>query len=255
MHEERLGQAAARLGIPLSLSAQVLPEFREYECCSTTVVNAYLRPVMQRYLEHLAAELRGAHLSVMRSNGGIMSAERAHAESVHTVLSGPAGGVVGAFHVARELGYRRAITFDMGGTSTDVSLCDEQPRTTTETTVAGCPVKVPVIDIHTVGAGGGSLAYLDRGGALRVGPASAGADPGPAFVDEFHRRHEQRYGYEDSARPTQVVNVRVRVTGPSGAAYEVVEEPVLPGDATDAKVDTLATYQDPPSWLNTAPQR
>jgi N-methylhydantoinase A len=179
-HEEALAQAAARLDIPISISSHVLPEFREYERCSTTVVNAYLRPVMQRYLQTLASELAGAHLSVMRSNGGIMSAERAHQEAVHTVLSGPAGGVVGAFHAAREVGYTRAITFDMGGTSTDVSLCDEQPRTTTETVVAGCPIKVPVIDIHTVGAGGGSLAYLDRGGALRVGPQSAGADPGPA---------------------------------------------------------------------------
>jgi N-methylhydantoinase A len=180
VHEEALLQAAARLGIPVSASHQVLPEFREYERCSTTVVNAYLRPVMQRYLRTLHAELSGARLSVMRSNGGIMSAERAHQEAVHTVLSGPAGGVVGAFRVARDVGYTRAITFDMGGTSTDVSLCDEQPRTTNETIVAGCPVKVPVIDIHTVGAGGGSLAYLDQGGALRVGPQSAGADPGPA---------------------------------------------------------------------------
>jgi N-methylhydantoinase A len=179
-HEEALAQAAARLDIPLSLSSHLLPEFREYERCSTTVVNAYLRPVMQRYLQTLASDLAGARLSVMRSNGGIMSADRAHQEAVHTVLSGPAGGVVGAFHVAREIGYTRAITFDMGGTSTDVSLCDEHPRTTTETVVAGCPIKVPVIDIHTVGAGGGSLAYLDRGGALRVGPQSAGADPGPA---------------------------------------------------------------------------
>lgn len=180
VHEAALLQAAVRLGIPVSVSHQVLPEFREYERCSTTVVNAYLRPVMQRYLRTLRAELAGARLSVMRSNGGIMSAERAHQEAVHTVLSGPAGGVVGAFRAARDVGYTRAITFDMGGTSTDVSLCDEHPRTTNETVVAGCPVKVPVLDIHTVGAGGGSLAYLDQGGALRVGPQSAGADPGPA---------------------------------------------------------------------------
>lgn len=178
-HEEVLTQAAATLGIPVSASHQILPEFREYERCSTTVVNAYLRPVMQRYLQTLAYELQGARLSVMRSNGGVMSAARAHQEAVHTVLSGPAGGVVGAFRVAREAGYTRAITFDMGGTSTDVSLCDDQPRTTNETVIAGCPVKVPVLDIHTVGAGGGSLAYLDPGGALRVGPQSAGADPGP----------------------------------------------------------------------------
>ena len=174
-----LRKAAQRLGIPVSASHQVLPEFREYERCSTTVVNAYLRPVMQRYLLSLSEALHGANLRVMRSNGGVMSAARAHQEAVHTVLSGPAGGVVGAFRSAREVGYSRVITFDMGGTSTDVSLCDEQPRTTTETIVAGCPVKVPVLDIHTVGAGGGSLATLDPGGALQVGPQSAGADPGP----------------------------------------------------------------------------
>ena len=180
VHEELLTRLAVHLGIPVSASHQILPEFREYERCSTTVVNAYLRPVMQRYLQTLATELQGARLRVMRSNGGVMSAARAHQEAVHTVLSGPAGGVVGAFRVARDAGYTRAITFDMGGTSTDVSLCDEQPRTTSETVVAGCPVKIPVLDIHTVGAGGGSLAYLDPGGALRVGPQSAGADPGPA---------------------------------------------------------------------------
>jgi N-methylhydantoinase A len=439
-HEERIRQAAEQLGIPVSLSSEILPEFREYERCSTTVVNAYLRPVMQRYLETLSGQVGGARLSVMRSNGGIMSAERAHEQAVHTVLSGPAGGVVGAFHCAREIGYTRAITFDMGGTSTDVSLCDEQPRTTTETTVAGCPVKVPVIDIHTVGAGGGSLAYLDRGGALRVGPQSAGADPGPAcygkgrditvtdanlylgrlhpdwflggqmrldvvraqhvvetfakhlqrppeaacqgilevananmegairvisverghdprefllisfggaggmhaadlarrlsmqevlvstnpgilsafgmlisdyiqeyaqtvrlpadvftpekaeetfrgleargreamlaegvapmdieitrfvdmcymgqsfelmvpfgpsFIDAFHRRHEQRYGYEDSSRPTQVVNVRVRVVGPSGAVYDSERELERPGDGRAAQIDTRRMF-------------
>jgi N-methylhydantoinase A len=439
-HEEALMHAAARLGIPLSASHQVLPEFREYERCSTTVVNAYLRPVMQRYLRTLSTELAGARLSVMRSNGGIMSAQRAHQEAVHTILSGPAGGVVGAFRIAQDAGYSRVITFDMGGTSTDVSLCNEQPRTTNETIVAGCPVKVPVIDIHTVGAGGGSLAYLDRGGALCVGPQSAGADPGPAcygtghdltvtdanlylgrlhaawflggqmrldvtrasevvlafarqlgcppeeacrgvvevananmegamrvisvergydprefvllsfggaggmhaadlarrlsmpevlipanpgilsafgmvisdyvqeyaqtvlvpaaeftseraaaafadleargrqamreegvapeeihinrfvdmsyigqsfelmvpfttaFVDEFHRRHEQRYGYEDSARPTQVVNVRMRVVGPSAAVYRAARTAEHRGDAHQAQVDSLRMF-------------
>ena len=442
VHEEALTRAAVRLGIPVSASHQILPEFREYERCSTTVVNAYLRPVMQRYLQTLATELQGARLSVMRSNGGVMSAARAHQEAVHTVLSGPAGGVVGAFRVAREAGYERAITFDMGGTSTDVALCDEQLRTTNETIVAGCPVKVPVLDIHTVGAGGGSLAYLDPGGALRVGPQSAGADPGPVcygkgtgvtvtdanlylgrlhprwflggqmpldvarakeavvgfahqvhmapeaacegilevvnanmegairvisverghdprefalvsfggaggmhaadlarrlsiltvlvpanpgilsafgmlitdyvqeyaqtvlmpataftperaavafgeleergrqamrdegvapqdvqisrfldmsyvgqsfelmvpyipnFIDEFHRRHDMRYGYEDSARPTQVVNVRMRVVGPSGTSYRSTREGEQGEEASAAQVDTIAMYSD-----------
>jgi N-methylhydantoinase A len=442
VHEDMLTRAATHLGIPVSASHQILPEFREYERCSTTVVNAYLRPVMQRYLQTLATELQGAHLSVMRSNGGVMSAARAHQEAVHTVLSGPAGGVVGAFHVARDAGYARAITFDMGGTSTDVALCDEQLRTTSETIIAGCPVKVPVLDIHTVGAGGGSLAYLDPGGALRVGPQSAGADPGPAcygkgtgvtvtdanlylgrlhprwflggqmqldvarareavtavasqtrmapeaacegilevvnanmegairvisverghdprefalvsfggaggmhaadlarrlsiptvlvpanpgilsafgmlitdyvqeyaqtvlvpateftaeraaiafrdleergrqamqdegvapqdvqlsrfldmsyvgqsfdllvpyipnFIDEFHRRHDMRYGYEDSARPTQIVNVRIRVVGPSGTSYRAPREREQGEDARAAQVDTIAMYID-----------
>ncbi len=442
VHEELLTRLAVHLGIPVSASHQILPEFREYERCSTTVVNAYLRPVMQRYLQTLATELQGARLSVMRSNGGVMSAARAHQEAVHTVLSGPAGGVVGAFRVARDAGYTRAITFDMGGTSTDVSLCDEQPRTTNETVVAGCPVKIPVLDIHTVGAGGGSLAYLDPGGALRVGPQSAGADPGPAcygkgtsltvtdanlylgrlhpdwflggqmqldvarardavtafahqvhmppeaacegilevvnanmegairvisverghdprefvlvsfggaggmhaadlarrlsipgvlvpanpgilsafgmlitnyvqeyahtvlipaieftperataafrdleergrqamrdegvapqdvqisrfldmcyvgqsfelvvpympnFIDEFHRRHDMRYGYEDSTRPTQVVNVRMRVVGPSGASYRTPSEGEQREEARAAQVDTMAMYVD-----------
>ncbi len=442
VHEELLTRLAVHLGIPVSASHQILPEFREYERCSTTVVNAYLRPVMQRYLQTLATELQGARLSVMRSNGGVMSAARAHQEAVHTVLSGPAGGVVGALRVARDAGYTRAITFDMGGTSTDVSLCDEQPRTTNETVVAGCPVKIPVLDIHTVGAGGGSLAYLDPGGALRVGPQSAGADPGPAcygkgtgltvtdanlylgrlhpdwflggqmqldvarardavtafahqvhmppeaacegilevvnanmegairvisverghdprefmlisfggaggmhaadlarrlsipgvlvpanpgilsafgmlitnyvqeyahtvlilateftperatavfrdleergrqamrdegvapqdvqisrfldmcyagqsfelvvpympnFIDEFHRRHDMRYGYEDSARPTQVVNVRMRVVGPSGTSYHTPSEGEQREEARAAQVDTMAMYVD-----------
>ena len=442
VHEELLTRLAVHLGIPVSASHQILPEFREYERCSTTVVNAYLRPVMQRYLQTLATELQGARLSVMRSNGGVMSAARAHQEAVHTVLSGPAGGVVGAFRVARDAGYTRAITFDMGGTSTDVSLCDEQPRTTNETVVAGCPVKIPVLDIHTVGAGGGSLAYLDPGGALRVGPQSAGADPGPAcygkgtsltvtdanlylgrlhpdwflggqmqldvarakdavtafahqvrmppeaacegilevvnanmegairvisverghdprefmlisfggaggmhaadlarrlsipgvlvpanpgilsafgmlitnyvqeyahtvlilateftperataafrdleergrqamrgegvapqdvqisrfldmcyvgqsfelvvpympnFIDEFHRRHDMRYGYEDSARPTQVVNVRMRVVGPSGTSYHTPSAGEQREEARAAQVDTMAMYVD-----------
>lgn len=441
-HEAVIAQAAEQLGLSVSASHQILPEFREYERCSTTVVNAYLRPVMQRYLQALTRALHGVHLSVMRSNGGVMSATRAHQEAVHTVLSGPAGGVVGAFQVARDAGYARAITFDMGGTSTDVSLCDEQPRTTSETIVAGCPVKVPVLDIHTVGAGGGSLASVDPGGALRVGPQSAGADPGPIcygkgrdltvtdanlylgrlhpggflggqmqldiartkdavegfarrlhmtpetvcqgivevvnanmegairvisvergydprefvlvsfggaggmhaadlarrlaipmvlvpanpgilsafgmlisdyvqeyaqtvlvpaaeftpayaeaafqaleargqhamreegvapqdvqisrfldmsyvgqsfelvvpytpmFVDAFHQRHERRYGYEDSARPTQIINVRIRVVGPAGTTYRPARASEQGGDARTAQVDTIPMYVD-----------
>jgi N-methylhydantoinase A len=175
------------LGVPISTSHQILPEFREYERTSTTVVNAYLQPVMQRYLENLeqrarqsAANVgRKAKVFVMQSSGGITSLRSAARQPVRTVLSGPAGGVVGAAAVARLSGFDRIITFDMGGTSTDVALVDGQVRTCSESEVAGLPVGVPMLDIHTVGAGGGSIARFDAAGALHVGPESAGADPGP----------------------------------------------------------------------------
>src|SRR5438067_3267065 len=141
---------------------------------------------MGRYIAGLAeranAEFRGAKLHVMQSSGGIISAATAAREPVRTVLSGPAGGVVGAFHVARLAGFDRIITFDMGGTSTDVSLVNATaggPRTTNESTISDLPISVPMLDIHTVGAGGGSLARFDSAGALHVGPQSAGADTGP----------------------------------------------------------------------------
>ncbi|HKD90965.1 MAG TPA: hydantoinase/oxoprolinase family protein, partial [Terriglobales bacterium] len=183
-HERTVAEALRELNVPLSLSHQILPEFREYERASTVVVNAYLAPGMGRYisgLEHrVNAEFRGATLHVMQSSGGIVSAATAAREPVRTVLSGPAGGVVGAFRVARLAGFERIIAFDMGGTSTDVSLVDAAgPRTTNEALVSDLPISVPMLDIHTVGAGGGSLARFDSGGALHVGPQSAGADPGP----------------------------------------------------------------------------
>ena len=168
---------------PLSLAHVVLPEFREYERASTVVVNAYLQPLMQRYLQNLGGRLgatRGkAAVFIMQSSGGITSLAAAAAEPVRTVLSGPAGGVVGAAAVAQRSGYQRIISFDMGGTSTDVALVERGPRASNEAEVAGLPVRVPMLDIHTVGAGGGSIARFDAGGALRVGPLSAGADPGP----------------------------------------------------------------------------
>jgi N-methylhydantoinase A len=200
------------LGVPLSISHQILPEFREYERTSTVVINAYLQPIMQRYLENLkrntshidagdppvrlrvaqrfsaaksnpkstrALAPEGARIFVMQSSGGITSLAAAAREPVRTVLSGPAGGVVGAAASARASGFHRIIAFDMGGTSTDVSLVEGAPATANDAQVAGLPVAVPMLDIHTVGAGGGSLARFDAGGALRVGPESAGADPGP----------------------------------------------------------------------------
>ncbi|MGB8579459.1 MAG: hydantoinase/oxoprolinase family protein [Candidatus Sulfotelmatobacter sp.] len=175
-----VAEALKPLGVPFSISHQILPEFREYERTSTVVINACLQPVMQRYLENLKTR-SGARskIFVMQSSGGITSLAAAAREPVRTVLSGPAGGVVGAAGSARASGFSRIIAFDMGGTSTDVSLVEGVPATANDAQVAGFPVAVPMLDIHTVGAGGGSLARFDAGGALRVGPESAGADPGP----------------------------------------------------------------------------
>jgi N-methylhydantoinase A len=189
-NERAVTQALGKLGLPFSVSHEILPEFREYERLSTVVVNAYLAPRLGTYLTGLTrafAEtgemprgLRPVHISVMQSSGGITTAERAGHEPVRTILSGPAGGVVATAWLAQKLGIRRAISFDMGGTSTDVSLIDGAPRTTRESSIGELPVAVPVLDVHSVGAGGGSLARFDGGGALRVGPESAGAVPGPA---------------------------------------------------------------------------
>jgi N-methylhydantoinase A len=178
-HERRVAAALAPTGLPLSVSSELVPEFREYERTSTTVVNAYVAPIMSRYLGRLSAEAGALRVSIMGSNGGALPVARARREPVHTVLSGPAGGVVGALTWARRAGHDRVISFDMGGTSTDVSLCPGRPLRTREFEIAGQPTAIPVIDIHTVGAGGGSLARVDAGGALRVGPQSAGAQPGP----------------------------------------------------------------------------
>ena len=177
---ERAAAAALRSeGVYLCSSHEVSPEFREYERSSTTFVNAYVGPLMEAYLGELA-RVRGYRVAIMQSNGGFLSAGDAARHPVRTVLSGPAGGVVGALETARRSGHRRVLGFDMGGTSTDVSLADGAPRETTEAMVDGLPIRVPMLDIHTVGAGGGSIARVDAGGLLRVGPESAGADPGPA---------------------------------------------------------------------------
>jgi len=176
-HEKSVARALESLGVPLSVSHEILPEYREFERTSTVAINAYLQPLLGAYLRKLSAP----RLRVMQSSGGSISAAAAAREPVRTILSGPAGGVVGALRAALAAGSPDIITFDMGGTSTDVSLCDGgRLRTTNEATVAGLPVAVPVLDIHTVGAGGGSIARVDAGGSLRVGPESAGASPGPA---------------------------------------------------------------------------
>jgi len=179
-HEEQIGAALRQAGLLASLSSEILPEFREYERASTTVINAYVSPVLDRYLGRLAEQLQGVDFRIMQSNGGSISAAQARREAVRSILSGPAGGAVGAFHVAQAAGFSQVLTFDMGGTSTDVALCDGGVRVTSEGEIGGLPVRIPLIDIHTVGAGGGSIAAVDLGGALRVGPQSAGADPGPA---------------------------------------------------------------------------
>jgi N-methylhydantoinase A len=191
-HEAALARALRREGMLVSVSHEILPEFREFERTATTVINAYLAPVMSAYLREtelqaknewnpkpLPGTSKGVRVRVMQSNGGTVSAQRAATEPVRTVLSGPAGGVMGAKFVAGLAGVKKIITFDMGGTSTDVALLTGDTRITTESRVAGLPVAVPMLEIHTVGAGGGSIARFDAGGSLRVGPQSAGADPGP----------------------------------------------------------------------------
>lgn len=178
-HEDQILQELESLGVPVSLSSRILPEYREYERTSTTVINAYLAPLMSQYLRRLQDRLAGCPVRVMQSNGGAVHATTAADAPVRTIVSGPAGGVVGAFHVAQIGGYPKIITFDMGGTSTDVSLCENGIKVTHESQVDGMPVGIPMMDIHTVGAGGGSIAAIDPGGALKVGPESAGADPGP----------------------------------------------------------------------------
>ncbi len=186
-HEKRIAEALEPLGIPVSVSHKILPEYREFERTSTVVINAYLAPRVSDYLGELTAGLSRklkrqdeTPLRIMQSSGGSISAEVAAHEPVRTILSGPAGGVVAAMRIAELAEIGDIVTFDMGGTSTDVALCKGEARTTNEAQIIGLPVAVPILDIHTVGAGGGSIAYVDEGGALRVGPESAGADPGPA---------------------------------------------------------------------------
>ena len=185
-HERRVGEALreALPGVHVSLSSEVLPEFREYERFSTTAADAYLGPKLAAYLKNLADKAEAAGLPaplIMQSSGGVVPVEDAANDAAGCVLSGPAGGVVGAAHVGSLGGYGDLLTFDMGGTSTDVApIIGGEAQTTTETVVAGVPIKLPMVDVHTVSAGGGSVAWADAGGALRVGPHSAGAEPGPA---------------------------------------------------------------------------
>lgn len=179
-NERTIHRALSRRKLMASVSSDILPEYREYERTTVTAVNAYLMPVMSRYLADLERKLGAAELRIMQSNEGYIAPAAAKKEPIRTALSGPAGGVVAGYHLGKAAGFRNIITFDMGGTSSDVSLIDGQIRRTNESMIGDFPVRLPMIDIHTVGAGGGSIADMDKGGSLRVGPQSAGADPGPA---------------------------------------------------------------------------
>ena len=235
-HERRAAALARERGFSVSASHEVLPQHREYERMSTTVANAYLAPVMSSYLSRLERSLSeqavdgGAiGLRIMQSNGGSLSAAGAGEQAVRTVLSGPAGGVAGAFAAAVAAGHEQAITFDMGGTSADVSLCPGRLLERTDLMIDGMPIRTPAVDLHTVGAGGGSIAWFDAGGALRVGPQSAGADPGPAAygrgetptVTDAHAvlgrlRPEQRLGGTIALDPARAERALRSVAEPFG---------------------------------------
>ncbi|MDQ7035326.1 MAG: hydantoinase/oxoprolinase family protein [Anaerolineae bacterium] len=183
-HEEQVRRRILERGLvenwQVVLSADVLPEFREYERASTIALEAYVRPTMARYITQLEDELPPkASLRIMKSDGGVMSAARVREQALDTALSGPAAGVIGAFHLSKLAGFDHIITFDMGGTSTDVALCPGQPQISSSSEIDGLPLRSRFLDIETIGAGGGSIARVDAGGALRVGPESAGAAPGP----------------------------------------------------------------------------
>jgi N-methylhydantoinase A len=177
--EARIAEALPA-GLFVSLSSQVLPEIREYERGMATWLNAWIGPKVAGYLQRLQAGLPDTAISVMQSSGDTVAASQAADQAVRMLLSGPAGGLVAARQVADLTGRARLLTFDMGGTSTDVALIDGEPRLTSEGRIGRYPVAVPMVDMHTIGAGGGSIAWVDAGGMLQVGPESAGASPGPA---------------------------------------------------------------------------
>jgi N-methylhydantoinase A len=213
-HERRVKELfRAQLTIPVLLSCEVLPEFREYERTSTTVMSAALVPIVSRYLQKLdeATQRLGIRREwrIMQSNAGIVSSKLAQANPITLVLSGPAGGVEGARFIGELAGFKNLITMDMGGTSCDISLiADGKPLITTEGEIAKRPLRLPMLDIHTIGAGGGSIAWIDSGGALRVGPQSAGADPGPACYG--------RGGTEPTVTDAQLVLGRLDPDSPLG---------------------------------------
>jgi N-methylhydantoinase A len=233
--------ARDRPGLYVSTSSDVLPELREYERFSTTVLNAYIGPLVGGYLQSLAGELRArghdGALLIVTSSGGVASPERAARFPVHTVLSGPAGGVAAAVHVGEQLGLRNIITYDMGGTSTDVCLIEDlEPPLTGEQMIAGYPNRTPQIEINSVGAGGGSVAWLDAGGILKVGPRSAGAVPGPACYG--------RGGTEPTVSDANLVLHRLR-PGARLAGEIALDEARATGviDALAARLGDLDRYR------------
>jgi len=177
---EKAIEAALPDGLFISRSSAVLPEFKEYERGMTTWLNAYIGPLVDGYLHQLAKGASYARITVMQSSGGTIAAEQAGKEAVHMLLSGPAGGLAAARFIGQQTDCQRLLTFDMGGTSTDVAMIDGELQLTNEGHIGHHPVAVSMVDMHTIGAGGGSIAYVDAGGLLQVGPESAGADPGPA---------------------------------------------------------------------------
>lgn len=231
-HERRIALALSEAlpAVHVSASHEVLPEIREYERISTTAVDAYLNPVLRSYLERLGGRAREAALpapAIMQSSGGLLPLEESSDRAAWTVLSGPAGGVIGAAALARAHGVERALTFDMGGTSCDVALIEDgRPARTSGTTIAGHPIHLSLLDIETVSAGGGSVGWADSGGALRVGPRSAGARPGPAA-----------YGHGGSEATVTDANVAL---GRLEAGMTLGETIALDGDAAADAVHRLA---------------
>ncbi len=235
-HERRIAEhLRERLpGVHVSASHEVLPRFREYERCSTTAIDAYLSPLLGRYLDRLgraAAEAELPQPLVMQSSGGVAPAREAARAGAWSVLSGPAGGAVGAGLLARVSGDGNALGFDMGGTSCDVCVIEDgEVRRTDSREIGGRPIQLPMVDVHTVGAGGGSIGWRDSGGALRVGPRSAGAEPGPAC-----------YGHGGTEPTVTDANLML---GPLAADSELAGGVALDAEAAEAAVGSLARSLD-----------
>jgi N-methylhydantoinase A len=228
-HERSVRAALRRAGVRwISISSEVLPEHREYERTSTTAVDAYLGPVMGRYIGRLERAVEG-RLWIVQSNGGVLRSAEAAKAPVQSVLSGPAAGVVGARTFANRSGFDHIVTLDMGGTSTDVAICPGEPLQRRDAEVGGLPIAIPMTDIHTVGAGGGSIAAIDEAGGLRVGPHSAGAEPGPAAYG--------RGGTEPTVTDANVVLGRITST------HDLADDVAIDQAAAARAIDRLLSSQ------------